>query len=158
MQEAQDLLSLFGKNIGIEGLVFDKDKTCTLSFDDIQVVIELVEEKRLFYIYSFVMPLSENIEKMSVYQFLLEQNSFFKGTGGGTFGIEPDMKSITYTTLFALRDAREDTVAFFADVVGNHVTAVEGMRVALHDLLQAEPAAEAFASEDTVFMNTAIRI
>ena len=158
MQEAQDLLSLFGKNIGIEGLVFDNDKTCTLSFDDIRVVIELVEEKKLFYIYSFVMPLSEEVEKMAVYQFLLEQNSFCKGTGGGTFGIEPDMKSITYTTLFALRDAREDTVAFFTDVVGNHVTAVEGMRAALHDLLQAQPAKEAPAPEGIAFMNTAIRI
>lgn len=162
MSEAQELLGEFGKGIGMDDLAFDAENSCTMSFDDVALTFEFVEEKKSIYFYSTVAELPDDAQTLAVYAYLLEQNSFFKGTGGGTFGIEPDMKLITYTSLFPVRDCREDTVKAFDALAGAHVNAVEGMRAALLALLQGETEAvkeeSSAVSDEDLLMHNALRV
>ncbi|SIO28824.1 CesT family type III secretion system chaperone [Halodesulfovibrio marinisediminis] len=155
MLEANNLVAMFGKKIGIDELILDESNSCTLTFDGIAITIEYLEEKDTFYIYSKVADLPEEQERLAVYEFILEQNCFYKGTGGGALGIEKSFNSIIHTTLFPIQSASENAATRFDALISMHVNTVEAMQSALKNLLIAnEP--ETIANDNLI--NTAIRI
>ncbi len=160
MTESQEFLQFLGKNIGLNNLEFDNQNTCTLTFDDIIVVIEYMEEKKMFYLSSIITSLPDDNDKMAVYEFLLYQNSFHKGTNGGAYGIERALNAITYTTIYHLDNMHEDNLEYFVELTGKHVDAVEAMDKALKELKmnQASQNNSSETNSDFNMLNQGIRI
>ncbi len=160
MKEAQKFLEALGKDVGIAGLIFDEQNTCTLSFDEIVIVFEYVENKKLFYMSSLVTNIPSANDKLLVYDFLLSQNSFYKGTAGGVFGIEESLNAITYTTVYHVDNSREESLARFIELAAGHVNTVDAMNKALEELVKSgtKQADLNVNDNDLLFMQTAIRI
>lgn len=86
--------------------------------------------KRTFFTYTAACAAcpEDDADRLALYGFLLELNSFFKGTDGGVLGIEPSLDAVTYTVRTPL--ASLDEIGLDA-LLGRHVNAVESLR-ALH--------------------------
>lgn len=73
----------------------------------------------------------DDADRLALYGFLLELNSFFKGTDGGVLGIEPSLDAVTYTVRTPL--ASLDEIGLDA-LLGRHVNAVESLRASIEEL------------------------
>lgn len=83
------LLTDFGKYLGLESLALDDNGHCGLSFDDIFVNIEAMDDSSFVLLYSSLGQVPENAGS-EIYMRLLEANYFFQQTAGGTLGLEAD--------------------------------------------------------------------
>lgn len=86
MDVMNNLLSSFGKVIGIPGLKFDEDNYCCLLFDDVCINLELDERTGQLCINAPLGPIPEDADPV-FFEMLLEANYFFRQTGGATLGM-----------------------------------------------------------------------
>ena len=132
MNAFANILAAFGSHIGMEGLCPDEKGSCALQFDDVVVNLEYSGEEDILYIYSRGRGLPEDdADRLALYGFLLELNSFFRGTDGGVLGIEPSLDAVTYTVRTPL--ASLDEIGLDA-LLGRHVNAVESLRASIEEL------------------------
>lgn len=82
-----DLLKMLGAEVGIDALAADGNNSCSMSFDDIVVNMECMEESSTLFMYSAVGRVSEE-SKYVIMEELLDANCFFKGTQGASLGID----------------------------------------------------------------------
>lgn len=93
MMASQPITALFqdfGKNIGIEGLALDDHGYCCLFFDELGVNLEVDEASNQLFLYANIGDLPPRGERLALYELLLDGNSFFQGTDGGTLGVDTE--------------------------------------------------------------------
>lgn len=140
MDTFANILAAFGTHIGMEGLCPDEKGSCALQFDDVVVNLEYSEEEKNLYLYSRLCGLPESdADRLALYGFLLELNSFFKGTDGGVLGIEPTLDAVTYTCRVALSALDENGLDAR---LGRHVNTVESLRASIEGLRDRPAAGE----------------
>lgn len=79
------LIAELGRNIGLEGLAFENDGTCSVFFDEDEVFFEKHGGKLLF-----IAPLGSAEGKEDLYRTVLEANFLGGGAALGAIGIDPD--------------------------------------------------------------------
>lgn len=83
------LLTDFGKYLGLESLALDENGHCCLTFDEIFVNIEAMDDSSFVLLYSSLGQLPEDAGS-ETYMRLLGANYFFQQTAGATLGLEAD--------------------------------------------------------------------
>ncbi len=100
-EQMQQILSDFGRSLGIDRLAFDTNGYCCLGFDEIVVNLELVPKagQLMFYTQIGFAPRPATVEWCEA---LLAANHFFRGTGGTTLGMDPDSRSVVLVYALSL--------------------------------------------------------
>lgn len=88
----QELITAFGKKIGLPELNITKEHGCAVTFDQDEVVFE-VQEEHLF----LIADLGPTAGHENLYTSMLEANHLGKSSGFGALGIDPDRESFTLT-------------------------------------------------------------
>ncbi len=83
----QQLLSDFGRSIGIPNLAFDEHHYCCLLLDDLVINMEHDPARDDLFLYAHLGHLPSE-PSMELYETLLEANFFFRQTAGGVLGID----------------------------------------------------------------------
>lgn len=86
----QELISAFGKKIGLPELSISNEHGCAVTFDQDEVVFEILDN-RLF----LIADLGPTTGHENLYTTLLEANHLGKSSGFGSLGIDPDRDSFT---------------------------------------------------------------
>ncbi len=85
----QQLLKMFGENIGVPQLHAQRQGLCSLRFDD-RVIIDLeYNEKQNAFLLSSLVGVLKAEESRQFYDELLEANLLWGGTNGSTIGVDP---------------------------------------------------------------------
>lgn len=124
-----EILSEFGKKVGISDVVFDQDGYCCLGFDDVVLNIEHDETLRHLLVFSEVTSLPAQPQK-SLLLLLLKLNyaSLVMSTGG--IGIDEHAGRIMFVERIPLRGL--DGAAFEA-AMSSIVDRVEALKTAMSD-------------------------
>jgi hypothetical protein len=89
--EMKNLLSDFGKSVGIPELTFDDTGSCMMSFDDTLVNMQMDEDTDHLYLYGLVGEIPEN-DRLSFYETALEANRSLAESGGAVFAIDKEIE------------------------------------------------------------------
>ena len=116
-----DLLSDFGKEIGIPELAFDENGTCSLIFDEVVVNIEKNTEDGKLFFYSNLGTIPAT-QREGFYKTLLEANAFYKGTGGGTLAIDESSNIVLFLYQVPVKSLDHGT---FSKTMENYINIVE---------------------------------
>ena len=124
MNNVSDIISDFGRIIGLKGLALDENNCCTLQFDHVVVNLEYLPDSEEFYFYSSVCAVPEHEQtRLRTFTFLLESNCFFRCTSGGVLGVDMVRDSIIYTNKVGADGWRNANI--FGDYVQAFVNLVE---------------------------------
>ncbi len=131
-KELEKILGEFGNRIGIPNLSFDEHGYCCLMFDDIVVNIEADSDSETLFLYSNVGDLPSE-SSPSLYQTLLEKNFLFRGTGGGTLGIDKNTQIIAYAYQIPFKLV---TIESFERTLESFVNISEDLTQTINDVLK----------------------
>ncbi len=98
--EQQHILHVFrdlGHSLDIEGLTLDERGYCVLFFDDVGINVEFDEASEQLFLYANICELPPRGERLPLYEVLLDGNSMFQGTAGGTIGVDTENNLATLT-------------------------------------------------------------
>lgn len=116
-----ELLSEFGKEIGIPDLTFDENGTCSLIFDDVVVNIEKNTDDEKIFLYSNLGTIPPQ-QREAFYKKLLEANAFFKGTGGGTLAVDEHSNIVLFLYQVPVKSLDHGA---FSKTMENYINIVE---------------------------------
>ena len=91
--EMKNLLSDFGKSVGIPELTFDDTGSCMMSFDDTLVNMQMDEDTGHLYLYGLVGEIPEN-DRLSFYETALEANRSLAESGGAVFAVDKEIDAL----------------------------------------------------------------
>jgi hypothetical protein len=125
--QMQLLLKELGNTVGVPELEFDTNGYCVVYLDEIPINMELGEEDESLFFYTHVGEVPGD-GKPEFYEMLLDANWFYKGTAGGTLGIDKD--SSVVSIIYRASTAELDTEKFqkiienFANLSENWMTRI----------------------------------
>lgn len=117
--DINELLAQLANILGFKTLKLNENNKLQIRFNDVVVTLEHLGEE--LYIFSLLEDASHQ-DKLKVFSYLLETNSYFRGTFGGIIGIEPNLQTITFTHKFNLQNI---TASVLATTLEKHVELVE---------------------------------
>ena len=100
MQALDLLLREFGQSIDLPELAFDDEDCCTLTFDDLAVVLSYRREQEKLCLYTDV-GLIEHASRETLLG-LLEANALHRFVGDGVIGVCPDDEGRAYVVVYSM--------------------------------------------------------
>ena len=98
--DIDNLLGMFGQQLGVGALTFDENGVCRLVFDGkFDMDIESADDGVALYVYAVVGQVPAG-NRETVYAELLSANLFGAGTGGATFAIDRERNEIVLSRCF----------------------------------------------------------
>ena len=98
--DIDNLLSMFGRQLGVGELALDENGVCRLVFDEkFNMDIEPADDGTTFHVYAVVGQIPPD-NREAVYAELLSANMFGSGTGGSTFAIDKERNEIVLSRCF----------------------------------------------------------
>ncbi len=142
-ENAKENLKLFGKELGLEGLVYDENNTCILGIDD-EFSMHLTYEPNSdrLYVYS---PLLDGLPKddrtrLKLYEFLLKGSMLGGQMAGGGVGVAVEEQLILMHCVLDMAYSAPNLLVIFAPL---YVETVEKWRKICRDICEGrEPVLE----------------
>lgn len=143
-----DILSEFGKKIGIPDVAFDKDGYCCLGFDDVVLNIEHNEELRHLLVFSEVASLPAQPQESLLLR-LLELNYASLVMGTGAIGVDEHARTIMFVERIPLRGLDAEA---FETAMRSIIDRVEALKTAIAapDFVSPNPNSNAFDQSSNV--------
>ena len=102
--QAQQLLSDFGASLGLPELSLDETGHCALTFDEVDVNIDFIDETQDLLVYS-LLGVSDAAQRgdPAILLPLLQANYFGIGTAGGQIGIDKESGAVSLSRAYPLQ-------------------------------------------------------